>query len=151
MPTPWSVWRLVVFTQEPFGRFATTARPPFASVNSESLIDFAKTRNITPRVLMDLGLIHDVESFGPLLEAVLSMHTPYPVYRLPEVDGGNLAPEVDSTEYPICAGEWQLARDCQLYLDKIPVEVSGLLATFMDDADPKQDAKDIVYCILWGI
>jgi hypothetical protein len=145
MPTSWSVWRLVAFTQGPFGRFATTAHPPCA------LIDFCQMRNTPPRVLMDFGLIHDVESFGPVLEAVLSMHPPYPIYSPPEVDRKNLAPEVDITEYPICAGAWQLARDCQLYLDEIPVEVSGLLATFMDDADPKQAAKDIAYSVLWEI
>jgi hypothetical protein len=58
---------------------------------------------------------------------------------------------VDIPEYPIYAGAWQLARDCQLYFDEIPVEVSGLLATFMDDADPKQAAKDIAYSVLWEI
>jgi hypothetical protein len=58
---------------------------------------------------MEFGLIDDVMSFGPLLNAVLSMHAPYPAYNPPGVDDQSLAPEVDPTVYRIYVGQWQLA------------------------------------------
>jgi hypothetical protein len=102
---------------------------------------------------MEFGLIHDVMSFGPLLDAVLSMHAPYPAYNPPGVDDRSLAPDVDPTVYPICAGQWQLSGYCQLHLDRhdIPIEASRLLETFMNEFDPKQTAKDIAYSVLWEI
>jgi hypothetical protein len=81
------------------------------------------------------------------------MHAPYPEYSPPEVDDKNLAPAVDPTVYHICAGKWQLAGHCQLYLygDDLPSEVSRLLETFMDVVNPKETAREIAYSVMWEI
>jgi hypothetical protein len=103
--------------------------------------------------LTEFPIVDDVESFRAILGAILGMHAPYPEYSPPEVDNKNLAPEVDPTVYPICAGKWQLAGHCQLYLygDDLPCDVSNLLETLMNVGDPKEMAREIAYSVMWEI
>ncbi|KAA8892729.1 hypothetical protein FN846DRAFT_1009743 [Sphaerosporella brunnea] len=110
-------------------------------------------RNTPPRVLTEFPIVDDVESFRAILGAILSMHAPYPEYSPLEIDDKNLAPEVDPTVYPICAGKWQLAGHCQLYLygDDLPCDVSRLLETLMNVVDPKETAREIAYSVMWEI
>jgi hypothetical protein len=103
--------------------------------------------------LTEFPIVDDVASFGAILGAILSMHATYPEYSPPEIDDKTLAPEVDPRAYPICAGKWQLAGHCQLYLygDDLPSEVSRLLETFMNVVDPKETAREIAYSVMWEI
>ncbi|KAA8892582.1 hypothetical protein FN846DRAFT_1012015, partial [Sphaerosporella brunnea] len=121
--------------------------------DTDQFVCHYQTRNTPVRVLTELPIVDDVESFRAILGAILSMHAPYPEYSPPEVDDKNLAPEVDPTVYPICAGKWQLAGHCQLYLygDDLPCDVSNLLETLMNVRDPKETAREIAYSMMWEI
>ncbi|KAA8894023.1 hypothetical protein FN846DRAFT_895450 [Sphaerosporella brunnea] len=121
--------------------------------DTDQLACHYRMRNTPPRVLTEYPIVDDVESFRAILGAIVSMHALYPEYSPPKIDDENLAPEVDPTVYPICAGKWQLAGHCQLYLysDDLRCDRSNLLETLMNVVDPKETARQIAYSVMWEI
>jgi hypothetical protein len=121
------------------------AHSHYGTVQTDQFFCQQQIRNTPARVLTEFPIVEDVALFRAILGVILSMHAPYPEYSPPELDDKNLSPAVDPTVYPICAGKWQLAGRCQLYLygDDLPIEVSRLLETFMDVVDPKETEREI--------
>jgi hypothetical protein len=75
-----------------------------------------QARNTPPRILLNFVPPPDWDALNPIMNDILAMHNPYPAYNPPSATPEGLAPLVDITSYPICAGQFTMHPDYSVTL-----------------------------------